>query len=544
MATSTTILAQLLRQRGQPIAAAELYAKAKDLLVKNWRALGNMALLEEDLGRFDEAMALLRRALALKPDYSLAHANLLFCVNYHPEKAAEEILAEYRRFDAAHARPHLPAKLAFANDPTPGRKLRVGYLSPDFREHAARHFIEPLLAHYDRAKIELFCYAEVANPDRVTREFQGQADHWRSTVGMTDDEVAAQIRRDQIDVLMDFGGHTSSSRLLVMAQEAGPRPDRLHAGPRLYVGALGGRCLPGRRCARASGCRAPVHGARHPSAAHSARLRAAPGHGRGWPLPAMRKGHVTFGYFGRPERINDRVVKAWSAILTKVPLSRLMLNSKAFSEAAFADLMAERFQAYGIGRERLEMVYTSPQPKTWAAYGDVDIALDPFPHNAGTTTIEAVWLGVPVVSIADRPSVGRFGASILGCVGLSDWVAPQRRGVCGPRRRQGARSGRAGQASRQPPRPASRTLRCATAAASPATWSKPSAPSGPIGAKPPGKVRPPRLHSRPPSPPIRPATTSALGASPRPAWQLSPTTSRRATSAVFPPTGSGASPTR
>ncbi len=418
------ILAQLLRQQGQPIAAAGLYAKAKDLLAKNWRALGNMALLEEDLGRFDEAIALLRRALALKPDYALAHANLLFCVNYHPEKSAEEILSEYRRFDAAHARPHLPAKLAFANDPNPGRKLRVGYLSPDFREHAARHFIEPLLAHYDRAKMELFCYAEVANPDRVTREFQGVADHWRSTVGMTDDEVAALIRRDAIDVLMDFGGHTSSSRLLVMARKPAPVQIAYMLGHGYTSGlsavdaflADDALAPPGsERLFSERVLRLPRIPIAYVPPANMAEVG---------PLPAMRKGHVTFGYFGRPERINDRVVKAWSEILAKVPLSRLMLNSKAFSEAAFADLMAERFRAYGIGRERLEMVYTSPQPKTWAAYGEVDIALDPFPHNAGTTTIEAVWLGVPVVSVADRPSVGRFGASILGAVGLSDWVAP------------------------------------------------------------------------------------------------------------------------
>ncbi len=141
------------------------------------------------------------------------------------------------------------------------------------------------------------------------------------------------------------------------------------------------------------------------------------------PLPALKNGIITFGYFGRTERINDRVVAAWSEILKRVPNSRLMLNAKAFSEAAFADLMAQRFAANGIGRDRLNMVYTSPQPKTWSAYGEVDIALDPFPHNAGTTTIEALWLGVPVVSVEDRPSVGRFGASNLGAVGLRDWVA-------------------------------------------------------------------------------------------------------------------------
>ncbi|WBT38303.1 O-linked N-acetylglucosamine transferase, SPINDLY family protein [Hyphomicrobium sp. DMF-1] len=416
-------LAQLLRQKGEPVAAVKVYLGVKDAIANNWRALGNQALLLQDLSLYSESESLFRRALSLKPDYALAHANLLFCLNYHPDRSAEEIFAEYERFDAAHARPHRPAEVSFANDRSPDRKLRVGFLSPDFREHAARHFLDPLLRHLDREKLEIVCYAEVTNEDHVTQSFKAMSNAWRSTVGLTDDEVAAQIRSDRIDILVDFGGHTSSSRILAMARKPAPIQVAHHLGHGYTSG------MSAIDVFLSDGEMAPV-GSEHLFSEKIVRLSRIPvayqppeGMPEVGPLPALRNGYVTFGYFGRPERINDRVVKAWSEILLRVPNSRLMLNSKAFSEAAFSDLMASRFAVHGVGRDRLVLVYTSPQPKTWAAYGKVDIALDPFPHNAGTTTIEALWLGVPVVSVADRPSVGRFGASNLGAVGLRDWVA-------------------------------------------------------------------------------------------------------------------------
>jgi predicted O-linked N-acetylglucosamine transferase (SPINDLY family) len=138
--------------------------------------------------------------------------------------------------------------------------------------------------------------------------------------------------------------------------------------------------------------------------------------------PALPSGIVTFGYFGRPDRLNANVIAAWANILQQVKGSRLILNSAPFREAAFCDLFAARFAAHGVNRKQLVFIHTEPQTATWSAYGRVDIALDPFPHNAGTTTIEALWLGVPVISLAGRPSVGRFGAMILHALDLDDWI--------------------------------------------------------------------------------------------------------------------------
>jgi len=140
------------------------------------------------------------------------------------------------------------------------------------------------------------------------------------------------------------------------------------------------------------------------------------------PLPALANGFITFGYFGRTVRLNDAVLAVWARLLRALPTARLVLNSAPFSEPAGREQMRARFAALDIEPGRLDLVYTTPQPRTWAAYGEIDIALDPFPHNAGTTTIEALWQGVPVLSLSDRPTVGRFGAAILHAVGLDDWA--------------------------------------------------------------------------------------------------------------------------
>jgi predicted O-linked N-acetylglucosamine transferase (SPINDLY family) len=398
--------------------------RALELAPGDHRWVSNRAGLLKELGRWDEAEAAYRQALAIRPDYALGHSNLLFCLNYHPTKPAREIFAEYIAWDKAHARPLRPENPGWAHDWTTDRRLKVGYLSPDFREHAARHFIEPILAHHDPAQVEVYCYAEVAKPDRFTERFQGMAQHWRSTVGLSDAAVADLIRADGIDVLVDMGGHTSCSRLLVTARKPAPVQIAYLLGHG-YTSGLS--AIDAFLCddamappeADALFAETIVHLPRIPLAylPPEALPEVAP-------LPALsaKRQRLTFGYFGRPERLNDAVIECWSAILTALPGSKLVLNSKAFSETAFQELFAARFAAFGVKKQQLDMVFTAPQPKTWAAYGDIDVALDPFPHNAGTTTIEALWLGVPVISKRDRPSVGRFGASILGAVGLDDWV--------------------------------------------------------------------------------------------------------------------------
>ncbi|WP_407049590.1 tetratricopeptide repeat protein [Methyloraptor flagellatus] len=416
-------LAALLRHTGRPVEAEGYYRTALLRSGATHRTLSNYAVVLQDQGRFQEAEKAFRDALALRPDYVPGHANLLFCLNYRADLDAETIAAEFRRFDAAHGRPLMPATRMPIRDRDPDRRLKVGYLSPDFRAHSVAFFTEPMIAAHDRSKVEVFLYSEVYAADEYTRRFQALADHWRSTTGLDDAALAAMIARDEIDVLVDLGGHTSGSRILVMARQPAP----VQVCQMVGLGTTSGlsaidvfladvALVP--EGADALFAEKVVRLPRIPLAYKPPRLMPEVG-----PLPAATNGFVTFGCFSRVERINDEVVAAWSKILRAIPNARLVLNTKPFSEEAFRDRMRARFAANGVAAERLDLVFTTPQPATWDAYGGVDIALDPFPHNAGTTTIEALWLGVPVVSMKARPSVGRLGASILGAVGMADWVA-------------------------------------------------------------------------------------------------------------------------
>jgi predicted O-linked N-acetylglucosamine transferase (SPINDLY family) len=241
-------------------------------------------------------------------------------------------------------------------------------------------------------------------------------------VGLSDADLADLIRRDGIDVLVDLSGHTSGNRLLTFARKPAPVQvaHMVGSGTTTGLSAMDGFLI--------NEALLPVSAERYFSE-RSMRLSRMPhvytppdGMPEVAPLPALKNGYITFGCFSRPARINEDVIKAWARILKSVPNSRLVLNSKPFREDENCIAWHARFAAQGLEPGRVKLVYTSPQPRTWDAYGTIDIALDPFPHNAGTTTIEALWLGVPVVSLASRPPVGRFGASILGSLGLDDWV--------------------------------------------------------------------------------------------------------------------------
>ena len=408
---------------GLPIRAEAALRRAVEIapLETRWRA--NLAVALQMQGRHVEAEQCCRQVMADRPGYASAHGNLLFALNYREDLSAEEIFSEYRAWDASHALPLAPARPRFALDRTAGRRLRIGYVSPDFRHHAVAFFAEPLIAAHDPAEVEVFCYAEVMVEDATTARLRILADHWRSTVGMDDTAVVDLIRADRIDVLVDLAGHTAANRLQVFARRPAPVQvaSLLGHGYTSGLSAMDGILVDDDLAPPGSEglfSETLVRIGRVPLA-----YRPPMGMPPVAPLPAHRTGYVTFGHFGRPERLNDKVILAWARILHAVPGARLMLNTRAMQEAAFREALTAQFAAHGIPAARLDLVFTQPQWRTWAAYGTIDIALDPFPHNAGTTTIEALWQGVPVVTLAARPSVGRIGASILRAVGLTDWVA-------------------------------------------------------------------------------------------------------------------------
>ena len=521
-------LGALCLRAGCPVAAERASRDALALAPDEHRWISNLAVALQMQGRHVESEACYRAALTLRPDYATGHGNLLFALNYRDDVPPEAIFSEYRRWDAQHARGLAPAEPHHALDRTPGRKLRVGYVSPDFRQHAVALFAEPLLAAHDRSQVELFCYAELAVEDAVTARFRALADHWRPTLGVTDDAMAAMIRQDRIDVLVDLAGHTAGNRLLVFARKPAPVQVEYMLGHGYTSGLsamdafladavlapAGAEALFSERLVRLPriplAYRAPEgmpevgQGKEEKKKELPLPLREGDG-GRGPAVSLSADGHDAFRLAGRgmggpfhyphllpsaphlrlfrpagtPERRRDRRLGAHPAR----PARRAPGTEQPQLPGGRVSRPVRRtLRAHGIGPDQLAMVYTAPQPRTWEAYGAIDIALDPFPHNAGTTTIEALYLG------RARPHPGRpaqRGAvrrrhPACGRAGRLDH--PRYRRLCRPRprRRGGSRRPRPDCAANCAP--ASPPRRCTTPPASPAPSRPPTARCGTRGA--------------------------------------------------------------
>ena len=379
----------------------------------------NMGSALLDISQFDAAEASFRKALVLKPDYQGAQSNLLFALNYHPDKSAEDIFAAYRQFDEHFGQPLRAQWRPHSNHRHTARRLKVGYVSPDFRQHACVHFLEPLLAHHDKQAVEVYAYAELVKPDAASARFEGYVDHWVPTRGLSDEALAERIRADGIDILVDLAGHTAQNRLRVFARKPAPvSVSWLGFGYTTGLGAIdyylsdapsvpaGSEGLFAERPWR---MRTPCYAFRPNS-----------GMGEVNALPALERGYVTFGTLTRAVRINHHTIRVWSALLKAVPDSRLVIDSRNFTDAAVQTRLADKFAQHGISRERLQIGFHSPP---WNVLRGMDIGLDCFPHNSGTTLFESLYLGVPFVTLAGRPSVGRLGSSILHGLGHPEWIA-------------------------------------------------------------------------------------------------------------------------
>jgi predicted O-linked N-acetylglucosamine transferase (SPINDLY family) len=411
-------LGNLLETIGRPTDALVSYRRALALKPDYHLAHSNLGASLFALGRLTEAEASFRHALELRRDFRGAHDNLLFLLNYHPDKSPREVFAAYQDFDACFGGPLRSEWRAHTNDRQPERRLRVGYVSPDFRTHATRHFVEPLLDHHDRSVLEVFAYAEVAIEDEVTKRMKSRADQWIPTHGMDDAQLAKRIRADRIDILVDLAGHTRGNRLLVFARKPAP----------VAVTTIGFGYTTGLSAIDwflTDGIAVP-EGAEGVFSERPWRIplcqvyRPAEEMGPVSALPALERGYVTFGTLTRAARINNRVVRSWSNILQRVPGSRLRIDSLNFRDAGLCEALAGQFAAHGINRDRLEMGFHSPP---WEVMRGIDICLDCYPQNSGTTLFESLYMGIPFITLADRPSLGRLGASIAKHAGHAEWVA-------------------------------------------------------------------------------------------------------------------------
>ncbi|MEO5375318.1 MAG: tetratricopeptide repeat protein [Alphaproteobacteria bacterium] len=385
--------------------------------------LANLASCLMAQARIGEARVAYEDALRLGPMEPGLNSAYCFCLSHDPAATAGEILAEHRRWDAIHAAPLASLTAPAMPSVRSGERLRVGYVSPDFCKHPVAWFFGPVLAAHDRAKVEIFCYSDVALPDGITEELRRTAEHWRDLTGSNNEAAAATIRGDGIDILVDLAGHTGGNRLLTFARKPAP----VQAS---WLGYLGGTGVAAIDWRISDGFADPVEVTDEFCSERVMRLPGAflcltpPANAPDVrPGPGERGEPVVFGCFNKLHKINDQVITLWVRILARVPDSRLLLKAAGLGDASLREGLAARFAAHGIAAERIVMTaYALDHAHHLALFGDMDIALDPFPWNGGTTTCEALWMGVPLVTLNERRPF-RMGAGLLTAAGLPEMIA-------------------------------------------------------------------------------------------------------------------------
>lgn len=385
-------------------------------------AMVELASLHASLGEHAASEALFMQVLAARPRERKYWGKWLFALNNHPHKTPRQILEQYQAF-AAHcfgaAPPSSPAAAVPPLPERPDRRIHIGYVSADFTQHPVRLFLLPLLAHHDHTRFEVSAFANLSGPAEVLPAYQTMVDHWHFIKGMTDQEVADLVRASGVDVLVDLSGHTGGNRLDVFALKPAP----------VSVSWLGFGSSTG--LAAMDYFLTDAHAVPAPDDQYFAELpwrldrpflayRPALGMGDPGPLPALAAGHVTFATLSRSIRFNDELFAAWAQVLLRVPGSVLRIDSKNMRDAELARQTQARFAALGVAPERIACGFHSPP---WDVLRGVDISLDCFPHNSGTTLFESLYMGVPYVTLSDRPGVGRLGSAILHGAGRPEWVA-------------------------------------------------------------------------------------------------------------------------
>lgn len=412
-----------LADMDQPARAADQFRRAIHLAPERVEIFNNLANVLKAQGCVDDAIIFFRRMLQKKPQAWQIHTNLLLTLNCTP-KADEGLLADHLEWGKRFADPLLPAKLDFPNDRDPRRRLRIGYVSADLRRHSVAYFIEPVIANHHRDQVEVFCYSNAEFTDDFTDRIRSLSDHWRPVFGQNDERVAQMIRDDQIDILVDLNGHTANHRLFVFARKPAPvqvtylgYPNTTGISSMDYrIGDLESD-PPGMteshyvekliRLPHGMWCYQPAPQTPEP------RVLSNPG-----------SGEIIFGSFNNFAKATPATLELWAKVLLAVPRSRLLLKAECLSDPQTKQMVHAEFAAHSVDPSRI--VTTGREPsfqKHLLIYQKVDIALDTFPYNGTTTTCEALWMGVPVISLAGRAHVSRVGASLLHRVGLGGLVA-------------------------------------------------------------------------------------------------------------------------
>jgi len=412
-------------------AAAQRMGRPSDAVVLQRRALAlrpdlvepyiNLAAALCDQGSLEEARSAHREVLKLEPRRWAVRSNLLLNAHFDPGASPDELLAQHRDFGRALCEWVGPVRSGFEQSSDPERRLRIGYVSPDFNDHPVSYFIEPVLAQHDAKAFEIYCYSDVARPDATTARLRRLPLNYRSCAEDDDTALAERIRADRIDILVDLAGHGLNNRLPVFARKPSPvsvswlgyfdttglstidyriadAASVPSGAERLFVEQVV-------RLPRSATCFLPRH---DPAVA---------------PAPCLRRGHVTFGCFSNPAKVNRDVAASFGRILRTCPDSRLLLKYHTFADPGIQARFVRWFAEEGIGRERILFQGHAPLDEFLATYAEIDIALDTFPYSGETTALHTLWMGVPMVALEGKTVAQRLASRVLRVAGLDDWVA-------------------------------------------------------------------------------------------------------------------------
>ena len=416
-------IGKLYANLGQPAQAIENFQKAEQLEPEGLYILINLAKCFMGTGQPQETLRLLRKAIRINPHSREAYPNLLYALNYLPDTKTSEIFEESKKWASIQAPTHL-AYTHHDNSLEPHRKLRIGYISPDFRKHSVTYYFEPLLNGHDRNKFEIYGYGDVNKPDQVTGRLTEKFDFYRNIMGVGDQEAAEFIRSDSIDIFIDLAGHTGRNRLGVLAYK--PAPIQV-----TYLGYPNTTGMP-QVDYRFTDAIADTEDQQQ---YYTEKLVFLP---NGFlcydpgeamlplkPLPMINNKYVTFGCFNNVNKLNPMIVKTWTDILNAVPNSKLLLKFKEGRDSQVQAYYHNLFEEHGLGnaKERIMISGWVTNAQHFELYNRVDIALDTYPYNGTTTTCEAFLMGVPVVTLAGRHHASRVGLDLLSRLGMASFAA-------------------------------------------------------------------------------------------------------------------------
>jgi predicted O-linked N-acetylglucosamine transferase (SPINDLY family) len=445
-------LGSLYRDMGRTRDAIEAHSRAIELQPDFAQAYVGLGSALRDEERLDEALVAFNKALSIRPQMGEVHGAV--AAIYHLTGQATEATRHYRRAAELMGRPegasfalvtlhldpasdpkslyeeHVAWNLRFArplaaeivphvNDRSPDRRLRIGFVSAYFTGEPVGRFVSPLIEQRDREKFEIACYSDAQSGDETTQSLRRGADLWRDSGGLSDQQLAAQVRADRIDILIDLGMHTRANRMLAFARKPAP----VQVTHLAYCGTTGLETIDYRI---SDPYLDPTDADQPYYSEKTVRLSsywcysapaAAP---QVSPPPVVSRGYVTFGCLNEAGKVNDNSLAMWRRNLKLTPGSRLVLHSHLGSHR---QRVLDFFAAEGVDASRIEFVRRQSIENYFATYSCIDIALDPAPWCGGTTTCDALWMGVPVVTLSGRTAISRGGVSILGQLGMGSWVA-------------------------------------------------------------------------------------------------------------------------